>query len=63
MKSEAFYNNLSDDLKRKLSECKTEEDVRSVLADAGIEPLDSDLLASVSGGAGRAPLIADLPRH
>ncbi|MCR5521690.1 MAG: hypothetical protein K6F44_07260 [Lachnospiraceae bacterium] len=42
-------NNLSDEVKAKLDNCKTEEE-KKVLADAGIEPIDDELLDEVAGG-------------
>ncbi len=43
-------NNLSDEVKAKLDNCKTEEEKKKVLADAGIEPIDDALLDEVAGG-------------
>ena len=50
MKNEAFYNSLSEEVKQKLAECKTQEEIRKVLAEAGFEPLDEKLLDAVAGG-------------
>ena len=41
---------LSEELKKKLAACKTAEEAKKLLTEAGIEPLDDDLLAEVSGG-------------
>lgn len=43
------FGNLPEDLKKKLRECKTEDELKGVLLDAGIE-LDADRLSAVSGG-------------
>ncbi len=45
-----MYNELSDEIKQKLGECKTQEEMRKVLALAGIEPLDDELLEAAAGG-------------
>jgi len=52
MKNEAFYNSLTEEVKRKLAECKTQEEIRKVLTEAGVEPLDDALLEAVAGGYG-----------
>jgi len=43
-------NDLSDEVKANLVNCKTEEEKKKVLADAGIEPIDDELLDEVAGG-------------
>ena len=53
MSEKDFFDNLSDELKAKLRACKTEDELKKVLADAGIE-LDPDALADTAGGAGLA---------
>ena len=50
MKYEELVNGLSEEVKQKLTECKTQEEVKKILAEAGIEPLDSELLDDVAGG-------------
>ncbi len=50
MKNEEFYNSLSEEVKKKLAECKTQDEIRKVLAGAGVEPLDDELLDAASGG-------------
>ncbi len=50
MKSEELYENLSEDVKKKLAECRTPDEIRKVLAEAGVEPLDDKLLNAVAGG-------------
>ena len=52
MKNEKFNNSLSEEVKKQLAECKTQEEVRKVLAEAGVEPLDDELLDDVAGGYG-----------
>ena len=44
-------NDLSDEVKANLVNCKTEEEKKKALADAGIEPIDDELLDEVSAGA------------
>ncbi len=56
MKKEEFYNSLSEEAKKKLAECKTQDELRKVLAEAGVEPLDDELLDAVAAGGMRAPL-------
>ncbi len=51
MKNEKFYNSLSEEVKQRLSECRTAEEVKKVLSEAGVEPLDDELLEEVAGGA------------
>ena len=50
MKFEELMNNLSEEAKQKLAECKTQEEVKKILAEAGVEPLDDKLLDEVAGG-------------
>ena len=50
MKHEELYNDLSEEVKKKLAECKTQDDIRRVLSEAGVEPLDDELLDAVAGG-------------
>ena len=50
MKKEEFYNNLSEEVKKKLAECKTQDELRKALAEAGVEPVDDELLDAVAGG-------------
>ena len=50
MKSEEIINKLSEEVKKKLAECKTQDELRKVLAEAGVEPVDDDLLDAVAGG-------------
>ncbi len=52
MKNEEFYNSLTEEVKGKLAECKTQEEIRKVLTEADIEPLDNELLDAVAGGYG-----------
>ena len=53
-------NDLSDEVKANLVNCKTEEEKKKVLADAGIEPIDDELLDEVSAGV-EIPRLR--PRH
>ncbi len=50
MKKEEFYNSLSEEVKRELAECKTQDELRKVLTEAGVEPLDDEILDAVAGG-------------
>ena len=50
MKKEEFYNSLSEEAKKKLAECKTQDELRKVLAEAGVESVDDELLDAVAGG-------------
>ena len=49
MNDKNTFDNFSDEFKAKLSACKTEEELKKVLADEDIE-LDPDALDAVSGG-------------
>ena len=51
MKNEEFYNSLSEEVKKNLAGCKTQEEIRKVLTEAGVEPLDDELLDAASGGS------------
>ena len=50
MKNDELIRNLSDEVRQKLAECKTEDEIKKVLTDAGVEPLDDELLDGVAGG-------------
>ena len=50
MKNEELINNLSEEVKQKLAECKTAKDAKKVLSETGIEPLSDELLEKVAGG-------------
>jgi hypothetical protein len=50
VKNEELYSSLTEEVKKKLAECKTQEEVRKVLAEAGVEPLSGELLDAVAGG-------------
>ncbi len=50
MKTENIMSNLSEEVKQKLAACKTHAEMEQVLAEAGIEPLDDELLDAVAGG-------------
>ena len=50
MKSTESISTLSEKVKQKLSACKTQEELKQVLADSGVEPLDVNLLEDVAGG-------------
>ena len=52
MKIEEFYNSLPEEVKGKLAECRTQEELRKVLAEAGVDSLDDELLDAVAGGYG-----------
>ena len=43
MSEKNLFDNLSDEIKEKLKDCKSEEELTKVLADAGIE-LDKEML-------------------
>ena len=50
MSNEEFINSLAEEVRQKLADCKTPDEIRKVLAEAGIEPLDDDALDAISGG-------------
>ena len=62
MNNKEYYNSLSDEVKKKLGECKTSEDMKNVLIEAGVEPLDDELLDAASGGM-RDPAFWDEQGH
>ena len=45
-----FINSLSEETKMKLKECKTPEEAKKLLAEAGMEPLDDEKMDDVAGG-------------
>ena len=49
MNKKELYESLSDEVKAKLKACKTEDEMKEVLAGAGIE-LSDEVLNEVSGG-------------
>ena len=49
-KRRTFYS-LSEKVKKKLAECKTQEEIRRVLAEAGVDPPDNELPDAVAGGS------------
>ncbi len=50
MKKEEFMNGLSEEVRQKLTGCKTAEEAREILSKAGVEPMDDELLDEVAGG-------------
>lgn len=60
MKKEDLCNSISENVKKKLAECKTQEEMKQVLAEADVEPLDDELLDAAAGGPSRAPLLYEI---
>ena len=50
MNKEELYGTLSEEIRQKLAGCKTQDELRKVLAEAGVEPLDDALMDTVAGG-------------
>ncbi len=50
MKNEELYKGLNEEVKKKLAGCRTAEEAKKVLSEAGVEPLDDELLDAVAGG-------------
>ena len=50
MNKEELYGTLSEEIRQKLAGCKTQDELRKVLAEAGVEPLDDALMDAVAGG-------------
>ena len=50
MESKELLSNLSEEVKQKLAECKTQAEMERVLTEAGFEPLDDEVLDAVAGG-------------
>lgn len=44
MESKELLSSLSEEMKKKLAECKTQKEMEAVLTEAGIDPLDDELL-------------------
>ncbi len=63
MNNQVFFSSLSEEVKKKLPQCKTQDEIRRMLTEAGVEPLDDELLDVVSGGM-RDPVFCDIcERH
>lgn len=63
MSNQDFFSSLSEKVKEKLPQCKTQDEIRKVLTEAGVEPLDDELLDAVSGGM-RDPVFRNIcERH
>ncbi len=56
MENKDPIKDLSEEVKTKLAACKTKEEVRKVLSEAGAEPLSDEDLDKVAGGAWRFDL-------
>ncbi len=50
MKNKDLTKGLGEEVEKKLASCKTKEEVRKVLSEAGVEPLDEKDLDKVAGG-------------
>ena len=50
MKNEELCSGLSEEIKQRIAACSTQEELRKVLAEAGVEPLDDALMDAVAGG-------------
>ena len=50
MKNKDLTKGLGEEVEKKLVSCKTKEEVRKVLSEAGVEPLDDEDLDKVAGG-------------
>ncbi len=50
MESKELLSSLSEETKKKLTECKTQKEMEAVLTEAGIDPLDDELLDAIAGG-------------
>ncbi len=50
MEGKELLSSLSEEIKQKLAACKTQAEMERVLAEAGIEPMDDELLDAVAGG-------------
>lgn len=50
MINEDLFNSISKEVREKLAECKTQDEIRKVFTAAGFEPLDDELLDAIAGG-------------
>jgi hypothetical protein len=50
MENKELLSGISAETKQKLAECKTKDEILKVLAEAGVEPVDDELLDAVAGG-------------
>ena len=55
-----LYCNLNEEVKQKLAACKTAKEAKKVLTEAGVEPLDDELLDAIAGGL-RGPYTGNQP--
>ena len=59
MSEKNLFDSISDEIKAKLKECRTKEELEKVLAETGLK-LDEDLLQTVAGGFGHDDLLAGI---
>ena len=50
MKSNELYSNVSEEVKQKLTNCKTQEEVKKVSEEVDVRRLDDEMLEAVVGG-------------
>ena len=62
MDSNFSFDSLSDELKAKLKNCKTMDELKEVLTGAGMI-LDEDVLKAIAGGLGTPEMLSDPCRH
>ncbi len=58
--TEEFMDRLSEGTRQKLAACKTRDEIRKVLVEAGAEPLDEEDLDAAAGGS-RGPVPGRVP--
>ena len=52
MTNKELMDSLSEEVRQKLAKCRTQEEAKAVLTEAGIEPIDDELLDAAAGGLG-----------
>ncbi len=50
MTNKELISSLSEEVRQKLAKCRTQEEAKAVLTEAGIEPIDDELLDAAAGG-------------
>ena len=59
MTNKELMNSLSEEVRQKLAKCRTQEEAKAVLTEAGIEPIDDELLDAAAGGYRTPPVLPE----
>ena len=59
MTNKELMDSLSEEVRQKLAKCRTQEEAKAVLTEAGIEPIDDELLDAAAGGQWTPPVLPE----